>query len=466
MKKILLSIFFILSLSYCVLADTYSLTLQNPDEFSIKNATTGLSEFYGYPVNLKNLYTTNYTVPSGYTLIINSIRSKNESDFVKITPAINAPETAVAATATAGTGIENDTATWTYKTEFYSEYNGVSSGYGDTYIQVTVNPTIEYVYVYSIPTSDNIAVNCRKIWRSADTSTFYLVKIIYNNSDTAFNDVTTDTTLITYTPYSAPVSRAYNVAVGKINGDFFGKFCPALKNPIGLNEFEVLSAANNNITVSGYIKPSNNVWVTKGNLLTSPYTCPDTKYLVINNLFNNTQTSIYAKSNLFIPASTFSAAETTGVSGAMASGVYYYKVKFKSTLTNQESDACSDSVSVTIGAGDTGSARLTSIPVSSNEFINARDICRSYVDNKYAFYYVGTILDNTTTVYTDSKNDTELGAIYRENLPIPIYSGLASCNQNNKIGNFIGSPLVIETKSIISADNDNAVFNGYLTELK
>jgi hypothetical protein len=468
MKKIIFLFLIIFSLAIVsqLNADTYSLTAGNPDEFGIKNAATGMAEFYSYPIKLSNLYSTNYTVPAGYSLIIDSIRLKNENDWIKIQPSIAIPETAPVCVPTTGTAIENDTETWTYKIEYYSEYNQVRSGYSDTYIQVNVNPTYEYVYIYGIPTSNNIAVNCRKVWRSFDTSTFYLVKTIYNNSDTAFNDTVTDTTLITYTTYTSPTSYSHLVATGKVNGDFYGKNYPTLKNSIGLNEYEVLSAANNNVVVTGYLKSTSNIWVTVGNLSTTNYNCPDTKYLVINNIFSNSPQNVYAKTNIYVPSSSFSGSETTGVSGAMDSGKYYYKIKYKSTLTNQESDLSNDSVEVTIGAGDTGSARLTSISVSGNAFINARDVYRSYVDNRYAFYYVGTIADNTTTVYTDSKNDTELGAIYSANIPVPIFSGVASSNQNGQFGEFLGKPIVIETKSIISSDKNSAVINGYLVNLK
>lgn len=468
-KKKIILIFLLIFLCVWIIqinADTYSVNIGNPDEFALKNTITGISEFSGYPIKLSNLHSVNYRVPEGYSLIIDSVRLVNENDWLKIQPTISIPATASVCIANTGTAILNDTATWTYKVEYYSEYNQVRSGYSDTYIQVNVNPTYEYVYVYGIPVSNNVVVNCRKIWRSFDTSTYYLVKTIYNNSDTAFYDNITDTVLKTCPSYTIPNSTSYLIAAGKINGDFYGKNYPVLKNSIGLNEYEILSASNNNIVVLGYLKSSENIWVTIGNLSTSNYNSPDTKYLVINNIFSNSPQNVYAKTNIYVPSSSFVAAETTGVSGGMDSGKYYYKIKYKSTLTNQESDLSSDSVEVTIGAGDTGSVRLTGISVSGNAFINARDIYRSYVDNRYAFYYVGTIADNTTTVYTDSKNDTELGAIYSANIPVPIFSGVASSNQNGQFGEFLGKPIVIETKSVISSDKNSAVINGYLVNLK
>lgn len=468
-KKKIILIFLLIFLCVWIIqinADTYSVNIGNPDEFALKNTITGISEFSGYPIKLSNLHSVNYRVPEGYSLIIDSVRLVNENDWLKIQPTISIPATASVCIANTGTAILNDTATWTYKIEYYSDYNKVRSGYSDTYIQVNVNPTHENVYVYNIPTSNNIVVNCRKIWRSFDTSTYYLVKTIYNNSDTAFYDNITDTVLKTCPSYTIPNSTSYLIAAGKINGDFYGKNYPVLKNSIGLNEYEILSASNNNIVVLGYLKSSENIWVTIGNLSTSNYNSPDTKYLVINNIFSNSPQNVYAKTNIYVPSSTFSVSETTAIVGAMKSGRYWYKIKFKSTLTNQESDLSNDSISVVISAGDTGSARLSGICVSKNSFINARDIYRSRVNDNSTFYYVGTISDNTTTVYTDSKNDTQLGSAYVANIPIPVFSGIASYNQNNQFGEFLGKPIIIETNSIISSDKNSAVINGYLINLK
>lgn len=465
MKKTLMFIFMFLLTASVSFASTVALEVGLPDNFGQKNAVSGAAEFIGYPVTLKRLYSTNYTVPNGYSLIITSVKMPRENNWIKVQPMISAPTTAAVATVSAGTGIGMATTTWTYAVEFVSTYTGVSSGYGDTYIQVEVDSTTEQVDISSIPVSTNITVNARKIWRSSDATTFYLLTTIANNTDTTYTDTTTDTDLST-TEYSAPSFPAYLVLSGKFNYEIYGKSNPTLQKPLGLNEFEVLSASDNNVVVSGYLKSTANIFVTKGLLASSPYNVPTGKYLVINNIYSNTPQSIYCKTNITVPASTFAVAETTAISGRMETGTYAYKVKFKSTLTTQESDLNTTAKEVTITTTDTGSVSLTAIPTSSDAFVNARDIYRSKVNDTSVFYYVGTIADNATTVYTDSANDTELGSTYIPNYNSSIFYGYSNYNLNNKVGNSISESIIVENLGIISADKNSAVINGYLMDVK
>ena len=349
MKKLLILSLMVIALCSSVFAaDIQGITEAYPTPTGVYDDVAKVTKLSIIPFTLKNLYTTNYVVPTGYNLLIPSAKLRKESDFLQIKQGSN--------------------------------------------------------------------------------------------------------------------SAAY-VLTGRTNGDERGNKSNALKRPLGLSAGDTLSASNDNtVSVIGFLISSNNVWKTITNLFTTPYSVPDSQILVITNVYAPRRSGgLYVKYATIVPPSTTTAAENKNVAGSMESGAYYYKVSYLSSLTGKESGLSSDSVSITVSAGDTGTVVLSSIPVTTKSHIDYKKIYRSEVDDPTVFKYLKTIT-NATTTDTDSANDTALGAAYVDNnTAIEVASQYLGYNIGNIDGDCLESPIFVDENNVISAAADNIVINGYLT---
>lgn len=87
------------------------------------------------------------------------------------------------------------------------------------------------------------------------------------------------------------------------------------------------------------------------------------------------------------------------------SGVYQYKVTFLSKYGNESNAGPASAAFTAVSAGQLD---LTKIPVSSDPQITTRNLYRT-VANGSVFLFLDQILDNETTVYTDTTPDGSLG---------------------------------------------------------
>jgi len=101
-----------------------------------------------------------------------------------------------------------------------------------------------------------------------------------------------------------------------------------------------------------------------------------------------------------------SLAETSAGTGALANGVYKYKVVFRNGTTGSRSNAQDLDASITIASGPS-SVALTNIPVSSDGQVTEREIYRTTVGGALYFLAI-TISDNSTTSTTDNVADADL----------------------------------------------------------
>jgi len=101
-----------------------------------------------------------------------------------------------------------------------------------------------------------------------------------------------------------------------------------------------------------------------------------------------------------------SLAETSAGTGALANGVYKYKVVFRNGTTGSRSNAQDIDAAITISGGPS-SVALTNIPVSSDEQVTEREIYRTTVGGALYFLAI-TISDNSTTSTTDNVADADL----------------------------------------------------------
>ena len=116
--------------------------------------------------------------------------------------------------------------------------------------------------------------------------------------------------------------------------------------------------------------------------------------------------------------------------GTVDAGAHKYAVTF--VYPTVETDIIVSSIaSITVGASK--NVELTAIPIGETG-CTARKIYRTKLTgNWYSMYYVGTISDNTTTVYTDSATDASLTIPYFgnthdtqiPNLLLPLYDIIA-----------------------------------------
>ena len=101
-----------------------------------------------------------------------------------------------------------------------------------------------------------------------------------------------------------------------------------------------------------------------------------------------------------------SLAETSAGTGALANGVYKYKVVFRNGTTGSRSNAQDIDAAITISGGPS-SVALTNIPVSSDGQVTEREIYRTTVGGALYFLAI-TISDNSTTSTTDNVADADL----------------------------------------------------------
>lgn len=103
-----------------------------------------------------------------------------------------------------------------------------------------------------------------------------------------------------------------------------------------------------------------------------------------------------------------------GVAGALT-GTYKYHVTFKNTTSGSRSNSNTNEQSVTLSSEK---ADLSSIPVSSDSQVDARELWRTVADGTVLFLLT-TIADNTTTIHTDNTIDANLGteSLPTDNLP-------------------------------------------------
>ena len=101
-----------------------------------------------------------------------------------------------------------------------------------------------------------------------------------------------------------------------------------------------------------------------------------------------------------------SLAETSAGTGALANGIYKYKVVFRNGTTGSRSNAQDIDASITIASGPS-SVALTNIPVSSDGQVTEREIYRTTVGGALYFLAI-TISDNSTTSTTDNVADADL----------------------------------------------------------
>jgi len=104
-----------------------------------------------------------------------------------------------------------------------------------------------------------------------------------------------------------------------------------------------------------------------------------------------------------IDAPTTNPIAAVGAAGVL-SGDYQYKITFTNTSTGTRSNPNPAAASVTLSSDK---ADLSSIPVSSDSQVDAREIWRT-TSGGASFFLLTTITDNVTTTYTDNDPDTAL----------------------------------------------------------
>ena len=92
-----------------------------------------------------------------------------------------------------------------------------------------------------------------------------------------------------------------------------------------------------------------------------------------------------------------------GIAGVLT-GDYQYKITFTNTATGTRSNSNPVAASVTLSSDK---ADLSSIPVSSDSQVDAREIWRT-VSGGTSFFLLATIADNVTTIFTDNGPDSAL----------------------------------------------------------
>ena len=102
---------------------------------------------------------------------------------------------------------------------------------------------------------------------------------------------------------------------------------------------------------------------------------------------------------------------TAGVGAAGSpNGVYSYMVKFRNSLTSQESEPGPESAPVTL---TNQQGALTGIPVSLDPQVDMKRLYRTVAGGGGLWYFLAEITNSTTT-YTDNTADTGLGDLMRE----------------------------------------------------
>jgi len=120
-----------------------------------------------------------------------------------------------------------------------------------------------------------------------------------------------------------------------------------------------------------------------------------------------------------------SLAETAAGTGALANGIYKYKVVFRNGTTGSRSNAQDAEASITIAAGPS-SVSLTNIPVSSDGQVTEREIYRTTVGGALYFLAI-TISDNSTTSTTDNVADADLQSFQLQTDNLYPYDTCSEC---------------------------------------
>jgi hypothetical protein len=103
--------------------------------------------------------------------------------------------------------------------------------------------------------------------------------------------------------------------------------------------------------------------------------------------------------------------------GQVEAGTYYGVVTFFNTNTGAEGNPSPVSNALVLGPGR--SRTWSAIPVSTNGQVNARRLYVTLPNQTGEYYLAATILDNTTTVFTEDTSQAELGraASFENDLP-------------------------------------------------
>jgi hypothetical protein len=95
--------------------------------------------------------------------------------------------------------------------------------------------------------------------------------------------------------------------------------------------------------------------------------------------------------------------------GVVEDGTHSYSVTFV-TANGETTPSPASSIVTVVDQAVDGQVRLTGIPVSTQAGVTARRIYRTVAGNTGSRKLVGTLADNTTTVFTDNVADASLGA--------------------------------------------------------
>lgn len=217
-------------------------------------------------------------------------------------------------------------------------------------------------------------------------------------------------------------------------------------------------------TIADQTATGNIIPVTKGSLKTTTYTVPANYNLHVTNIYvPGGGKGLLVKHGITTPSSAATAADSgTGSVQGIDTGTYYYKVTFYSSYSGLESNVSASANATT--PSDTYVVNLTSIPTSTDNSVTARKIYRTKLDDTTVYYLLTTIADNTTTIYEDSKDDTELGSVFSYTTPTNIQ--LVGENFNKSIrdskNNSLKKSLIFKEGDILTAYSDKVVINGYL----
>jgi hypothetical protein len=140
-----------------------------------------------------------------------------------------------------------------------------------------------------------------------------------------------------------------------------------------------------------------------------------------------------------VPAPTTTLTAASGGTGAI-SGDYQYQVTYVNSYS-VEGDV--GPVSTTLTVASAGTISLTSVPVAPQSFgVTARRIYRTEAGG-VDFLRVGTIANNTATVFSDSVLDTALGVAAPTDNGIPPSWSFASLHQDRIFCNDTANPSFI-----------------------
>ena len=120
-----------------------------------------------------------------------------------------------------------------------------------------------------------------------------------------------------------------------------------------------------------------------------------------------------------------SLAETAAGTGALANGLYKYKIVFRNGTTGSRSNGQLEDSTLTVGSGPSSIA-LTNIPISSDGQVTEREVYRTTADG--ALYFLAfTISDNSTTSATDNVADVDLQSFQLQTDNLYPYDTCAEC---------------------------------------